>query len=160
MNNCKRFHLMLNVHRAVTMGKVSVLTMLLSVTLCIALAGAADGELFADEGVAPIDSINLAGGNIVIRDVAYNLSDATQFFTQSGEPISSDFFSDGMLVFYVTDEKGDVVTLREEIDLEGEFTARPANHVKQGDAREEKPPAPGQGRRAKGYHKVDGVWTN
>ncbi len=159
MNNCKRFQLMLNAYHVVTTTKVSVFTILVSVALCISLAGAAEGEFVPAQGVAPIDFINLAGGDIVIRDVAYNLSNATQFFTQSGEPISSDFFSDGMLVYYVTDEKGEVVTLREEIDLEGEFTARPANHAKQGGVPEEKPPAPAQGR-AKGYHKVDGVWTN
>lgn len=76
------------------------------------------------EGVSFIDGITQNGKSMLIDEYRYQLTPKTRYFSQDGKPASSEKFISGMLVAFVANEKGELLSLREEFDLEGEFARK------------------------------------
>lgn len=159
MNNSKIFQFCIMSHLSLFMKIifVNIIFLAVSLTLMPQTASAEESEYLETEGLATIDFIDLANGKVTIGDIVYKISNSTKFLTQPGGESSSEKFYDGMLVYYITDEDGYVVSLREEYDFEGELEEQSLT---------ENEPSQSSGTdnsgtvESKTYYQENGVWKN
>jgi hypothetical protein len=76
------------------------------------------------KGIALIGAIPQKDKSIVLDEYRYEITPVTRFYTQNGKPTSPDKFIKGLLVEFVANEQGQLLSLREEFDLEGEFAQK------------------------------------
>jgi len=117
-------------------------------------------EIKPKRGVAFIDAV-LDANHLLIDEYRYIITPLTRFYKQNGTTSERDRFSEGMLVCFIADERGNLLSLREEYDIEGEFDRKKPNTMiksrplprKQGFETKRKKPT-------SSLHLENGVWKN
>lgn len=112
------------------------------------------------DGINWIDDISSNGESILIDEYRYQITSATRYYTQDGKGTGPERFVKDVLVEFAANEQGQLLSLREEFDFEGEF-ARKRN----GQAPAPVPHAvPSQHEQKKAEKRnpylEDGVWKN
>lgn len=113
-----------------------------------------------EEGVDWIVAVGPDGESYVIDEYRYETTTLTRYYKQNGMSTNPDRFIPGVLVEFVADEEGRLISLREEYDFGGEFARKRGMQPGSVDEQTEQPVKKKTRPADFNLHKEGGVWKN
>ena len=104
-----------------------IVACLFTLTICVlsySEQGRCQEEGQPISGVDWVADVSSNGESFLIDEYRYQVTSTTLYYTQDGTLTSPERFVAGLLVEFYADEQGQLLSLREEFDFEGEYALK------------------------------------
>ena len=135
------------------------LTLIVAVGINPWSGSAAQEEMKPLGGIAYIEAI-LNNNQVLIDEYRYTITPSTKYYLQNGTASDRAKFVEGTLVNFVADESGNLLSLREEFDFEGEFQRDKPDLESSSSEKNMRPEHKRKSKKANSLRMKNGVWTN